>query len=364
MNNKRIRFSNGFVKAKMLTGILLAGGIALGCVVAYFAMSPDTPVPPPVKQISETERLQRQVQSLVGANQQLRAIDLLKDYRRTHPDDPAAGMMLAEIYLRNERIVKCQTLLDEILKNSPNHPDALWLKGIITLATSDDGRGWEYLVKAADQPNTTPAIWGRYGVLLEQKNRFAEAESYLQRAIERGERDPKIMYSMGRVKFERSKYDDALKYATLSTQGDPEYTRGWLLLSDVQRNLGQKDEALESLLRAKKVSQGMVSGVIDMRLGRAYELKKEWLRAAEHYGKAEAFRGLTDRAAFNAANCYYQAGKFAQGMKHIDIAVKLTPSANDVLELKKKIEDARFGTTSKPDATGSKIPVSFDLMPK
>ena len=117
-----------------------------------------------------------------------------------------------------------------------------------------------------------------------------------------------------------------------------------MLLSDIQRNVSQNEEALNSLQRARKVSQGLTRGFIDTRLGNMFELNKQWLRAADHYSKAEAFPGLVRKAALDAAKCYYRAGEIAKAMKHIDLVEKLEPANKDVLEWKKKIEDARFGT--------------------
>jgi len=252
--------------------------------------------------------------------------------------------MLADIYLKNNMIQKSEELLDETLILSPNNPDALWLKGIINIALTRNENGWEYLTKAANQPDTNPGILGRYGVLLAQKGRFGEAESYLDRAVEGGSKESQIMFALARVKFERGKYNKALSYAALSVKSDPESPQAWMLLSDIQRNVSKNKEALESLLRARKVSQGLTRGFIDTRLGQMFELNKQWLLAADHYSKAEGFPGLVEKAAFNAATCYYHAGEFAKAMKHIDLAENLTPGNQDVLDLKKKIEDTRFGT--------------------
>ena len=145
------------------------------------------------------------------------------------------------------------------------------------------------------------------------------------------------------MKFERGKYHEALKYTDMSVRSDPENPEAWILLSDIQRNMLKNKEALESLQNARKVSRGLTKGFIDTRLGQMFELNKEYLRAADHYSRAEAFPGLAEKAAFNAATCYYHAGQFNKAMKHIDLAEKLTPGNEDIADLKKKIEDARFG---------------------
>jgi len=286
MNTKRVITSSGFARSKMLTGILIAGGITLGCVIAFFMLSDSVgpeAIPQPAKQMTDADRIRYQARELLRVNQQQRAIALLQKYKITHPGDISINPMLADIYLKNNMIQKSEELLDETLILSPNNPDALWLKGIINIALTRNENGWEYLTKAANQPDTNPGILGRYGVLLAQKGRFGEAESYLDRAVEGGSKESQIMFALARVKFERGKYNKALSYAALSVKSDPESPQAWMLLSDIQRNVSKNKEALESLLRARKVSQGLTRGFIDTRLGQMFELNKQWLLAADHY---------------------------------------------------------------------------------
>ena len=77
MNNRHLNTSSGFVRGKMLTGILIVGGIALGCVIAFFVMSDSVPsetTPQPVKQMSQAERIRHQAGELLRVNQNQRAI--------------------------------------------------------------------------------------------------------------------------------------------------------------------------------------------------------------------------------------------------------------------------------------------------
>jgi len=358
MNNRRIRknSSSGFVRGKMLTGILIVGGIVLGCVIAFFLISdsvdPET-IPRPVIQLSAAERIRLQARELLRVGQQQRAIALLEKYKDSHPEDISTNLMLVNIYLENNMVQKGEELLDKTLAMAPNNPDALWLKGTINIALARDENGWDYLTKAANQPDTTAGILGGYGVLLTQKGRFDEAENYLQRAVDGGSKEPQILLALGYVKFERGKYDEALNYTTLSTKYDSENPKAWMLLSEIQRNVSKNKEALESLRRARKVSQGPTRGFIDAKLGEMFALNKQWLLAANHYSKAVEFPELElgkEKPAFNAATCYYHAGEFAKAMRHIDQAEQLTPGDKYVAEWKKKIEDARFGTPKGNDS--------------
>ena len=79
-----------------------------------------------------------------------------------------------------------------------------------------------------------------------------------------------------------------------------------------------------------------------MELGAIRREQAKWAEAGEAFARAAGHGEFGTDAAFEAAKCYYNAGKYAMAMAHIDAVLEARPDDPETRRWVQKIEDARF----------------------
>ena len=101
--------------------------------------------------------------------------------------DPEVRPLLARLLFDKGQLPQAETIVDEVLKLSPQHAEMLWLKA--QLVRKAGRSGWENFMRmAAQSPQATAPIWANYAV--ELHGGYGYIEEY---PVQKWYRDAKIL---------------------------------------------------------------------------------------------------------------------------------------------------------------------------
>lgn len=236
-----------------------------------------------------------------GATVRLEA--LLKDY----PADGEAQLMLAEIYGDAGRYQDAETVLQSLVAESPNHPQAWFLLGKFAILGGDARRAADdFLVKALVVQNRLDNTKGRadalnaLGIAYQSIGQFTEATRYYREALN-------LRESIG---------DERGVAAVLAN------------LARVDLREGRSDAAREGLLAARdrlaSIGDRWTTANLENELGFLEEQQGQFAKSLEHYREALRLRNdLGDQRALaesfnNVGYTYYLLGEYDNAVVFID----------------------------------------------
>ena len=318
--------------------------VVVAAVAVYLALLPSnetgqaTTAPKPM---TEAERTIMQTRGMIADGKTDLALKFVKRYIEQHPDDVVVRPTLADIYRRLGQQEKFEQQIDKILQIAPDNPNALWLKGLLNYQ-----RGSEFMSffrRAAEQPNAGPKIWGGFGVLMADYGDLDSARQYLSKAVRAGTQDGGIFLVLGQIAFVENRFSEALDWLRKAAQVLPNDMRVWVLMGEVQRNMGNPRTSVKSLQRALKVASEADRGAVLVQLGQSYVVMKQWVKAAEAFVRASEHAPARGARLLQAGKCYYFAEEYDLAMKYIDLASAAGLGKKTVEEWRRKIENSRSG---------------------
>jgi tetratricopeptide (TPR) repeat protein len=173
-----------------------------------------------------------------------RAREILQQLRDQWPDD-AVGLYLveAEILRDVKQPQEAMKVYDEALAANPGNADLLYARALQAVAL-DRMDSMERDLKAIleKDPKHADALNALGYSLADRTDRYAEALSYIKRALQLKPDDPAVLDSMGWVQFRLGNKEDALKYLRRAAEKMPD---GEIAahLGEVLWSLGQHAEA-------------------------------------------------------------------------------------------------------------------------
>jgi len=153
-------------------------------------------------------------------------------------------------------------LYAKILKNKPNHTEALHMRGVLKFQ-QDEYQQAEYLLKKSIQSASTaldPWIHFHLAEVLAATDRHKSAVSHFKKAIENGANDADAHYMLGNSFFELQRYSDAIVSYEFALELKPNDSDCRLNLAnafEASGELSRAIECLESLLVSNADSVGL-----------------------------------------------------------------------------------------------------------
>jgi tetratricopeptide (TPR) repeat protein len=273
-----------------------------------------------------------------------------RKYLLTDPEDTVVRPALTELLLRLDKLAEAEQVMDKLLELAPESAQGLWLKGRIMRRRGKEGY-MEYLRRAADKPTADARILQTCGQALLDAGQYKQAEKYLKRALQArrrandrlAARDAQMLYGLGVIELRRNRLDRAAELLGEAAKLAPSDLPILLELLEALRLAGRHAQAAETLSDARgRFGKWVDRAALSMELGKIRRDQGKWVEAAEAFAQASGHPSFGAEAALQAAQCYYNAGRYASAMQHIDAAVKVRRDDPEALEWLSKIEDARF----------------------
>ncbi len=167
------------------------------------------------------------------------------------PGNARATAYLAEIYSSLDQAERARLLLDDLLAEQPDSPEALRARGLIKW------NQYEYEAALADFESAFRLADNMSFIAIDiaiiemgLKN-YAAARSYLQQVIDADPYNPQALFRLGEIEYQREgNYARAMRYLQDCVDLNPSYLYCFFLLGRAQDKLGAADEAAASFERA------------------------------------------------------------------------------------------------------------------
>jgi tetratricopeptide (TPR) repeat protein len=204
------------------------------------------------------------------------------------PEDTETALSLAEMYLIIQQYDKAIIKLDKLFKKQPQHPDGLFLKGMVYKEMGDTILAIEHfqaavesdadminahiqlgeLFTALKQPiaikyfdnalvldsTSYDALWKKADYYHANKN-YTEAMVWYDKLIYHYPQNAEVQYNAGLMKMEEEDYEKAFWLFDNATKFEPTFGEAYYFKGEAAENLGKKEEAIQYYKEAVNLNE-------------------------------------------------------------------------------------------------------------
>ncbi|MDP2029750.1 MAG: tetratricopeptide repeat protein [Thiobacillus sp.] len=255
------------------------------------------------------------------------------------------AMQLATGHHQAGRLVEAESVCQQILQKSANHPDALYLLGLIAyqigmhdVATAFFGQVIEIKPHDADVHNNL-------GVVLMAQGQLVEATASFQKSISLQPKHPNAHYNLGNAFKDQGKLARAVASFQKAILLTPGYAPLHNNLGDVFQAQGNLTEAAASYRKALKINPSLAQ--VHYNLGDVLQLQGKLTEAVIRYREAIRLKSDDAEAYNNLAIVLNKLGKQEEAIVCYQQAISIRPvfaeahsNLGGVLKSQKNLEEA------------------------
>jgi cytochrome c-type biogenesis protein CcmH/NrfG len=150
--------------------------------------------------------------------------------------------------LKENKLDEAEKFLDEAAKLAPNHPDILYLQGVVFLHRNQPEKARGFLEKAAQIDPKNARILSALGMALVNENRFDLAVAPLQKSAEIDPDRWDTHYALAKAFYNQQQFDGALQEAQRALgQSHGSEPAIELLMAQAQTAVGKFEDSAETL---------------------------------------------------------------------------------------------------------------------
>ncbi len=150
--------------------------------------------------------------------------------------------------LKQNKLDQAEKLLDEAAKLAPNHPDILYLQGVVFLRREQPVKARGFLEKASQIDPKNARVLSALGMAFVNEKRFDLAIPPLQQSVQIDPARWDTHYALAKAFYNREQFDGALQEAHLAVgQSHGAEPAIELLLAQVQTAVGKYEDSAETL---------------------------------------------------------------------------------------------------------------------
>lgn len=168
-----------------------------------------------------------------------------------------------------------------------------------------------------------PEAYYNLGTLSLRRNDFADAQSYLNKAIQLRPDYPEAWNNLGMLAAQQNRPDEAIRGFQKSLELRPTYAIAYLNLGNVYRRLGQSDKALDALTQALHLQPD--DPEVYYSLGMLYARQEQANQALDNLQKAIALRPDYAEARNNLGVLYVRSKEYAEAEEQFTTCIRLVP---------------------------------------
>ena len=202
-----------------------------------------------VRSLGDLEAGDVQQENLTKAIEQFQAI------LKLDPRDTYSSLWLARLYRFENKHEDAEQVLRGVVKQEPDNEPALEQLSQLLI---DEGRPQEAidLLEQAVSDSASPDLYDLLGEAYSQLKMYSKAEAAYRRAADEDPDDPGHRHGLAQALMAQDKYAAALEQFQKLSQLEPGNWENHLRASQLQRHLGQFNEAESSLARARQLAPG------------------------------------------------------------------------------------------------------------
>jgi len=150
--------------------------------------------------------------------------------------------------LSENKLEEAEKDVGQAAKLAPNHPDVLYIQGVIYLRRGDWGKAQKALETAAQIDPNNPRVLGALGMAYVDQGKYEQAVAPLEHSLEIDAGSWETHWTLAKAYYHRERYPDALKESAEALAGSrgaaPEIE---LLVAQSQTAVGQYEECARTL---------------------------------------------------------------------------------------------------------------------
>jgi protein O-GlcNAc transferase len=167
------------------------------------------------------------------------------------PSPDVSGLMQAALEHHHQgRLMDAERLYTAVLKERPDHFDALQMLGVIKLARGEPIMALQLVAAAMRIRSNSPQVRVNHGMVLHALNRHEEALAEFDAALKLKGRFAEAHNNRGSVLIALNRCEESLENFRRAIATKPDYAEAYYNQGNAQRLLSQFDDALKSYDRA------------------------------------------------------------------------------------------------------------------
>jgi predicted Zn-dependent protease len=245
-----------------------------------------------------------------------KAETLLKSHLMRSPTDVAAIRMLAEVATRCDRDGDAVKLLERCLELAPNFAAARYQYAIVLHRTNDAGRALAEIERLLAAELRNPAYRNLHGVILSRVGEYARASRIYAELLAEYPSNSKAWLSYGHVLKTEGRTKESIDAYRKSIAREPTFGEAYWSLANLKTFRFEEDDLAAMNARLAETKLTDADRVhFHFALGKAHEDAREYVRAFEHYIKANALHhaGLRYEPGLNTQRMKRMKAKFTRG---------------------------------------------------
>jgi len=219
------------------------------------------------------------------------------------------------------------SIYNQILKENPNHPDALNLSGLIAHQTNNNVKAAELINKAILSNPENPDYYYNLGIVLNAQGRWKEATHAYRQAINLKSDYFEALNNLGNILREHNNTASAVEIYNEALKLKPDCVEVWSNLGNVLKEQGKIDSAIEHFEKAIQINPEYASAWNN--LGSATSAQNRFKDAIEHYRHALKLKPDYAVAWCNLGGVLEIVGEFNTSIECFKQALKYKPDYNE-----------------------------------
>lgn len=238
--------------------------------------------------------------------------------------DISNALQIAVGHHQAGRLLEAETVCQQILQISPNHPDALHLQGMIAYQIGMHDVAAVLLGNVIEiAPNFADAHHN-LGVVLMAQGKLAEAIARYKKAISLQPKHANAHYSLGNSFKDQGKLTEAIASYKKAVSLMPDHAPLHNNLGDALQTQGRLTEAVASYRKALRINPNLAE--VHYNLGDALKDRENPEEAIDCYRQAIRLKPDYAQAYNNLANVLKSQGKLEEAAEGYREAIRLKPN--------------------------------------
>lgn len=221
------------------------------------------------------------------------------------------------------RLQQAEALYRLILQVEPNHPDTLYLLGVMARQVGDQNSAFDFTLKAVAASPSNHLYHNTLGNVLKDKDQLDEAVACYRRALACRPDYVEALYNLAKVLLLQRQAGEAIDCYHHALAINPNDAEAYIDLGVAQMALGEMDKAVLSFNQALSLKPDSAEAYNN--LGVAFKNQGKFDEATDCYRHALAIKPDYAKALFNLGTTYFIKKDFAPAMKWYQASLAVDP---------------------------------------
>jgi predicted O-linked N-acetylglucosamine transferase (SPINDLY family) len=231
-----------------------------------------------------------------------------------------------------ERAIRChengnaedaRILYQRVLKNAPDHPDALHLMGVLEHETGHHEKAILLISKAILFAPMQPVFYSNLGNAFLDAGQIQKAISCYQKSLALNPDFHNAYYNLAVAYRQSNLFEDSEAVIKKILKRNQQWSDGWHLLGSIHHQNGRIKESIDCFEKALEINPNLEQAWFF--IGNAFRLKKDYPKAESCYRRALAIKPDFVECLNNLGICCFKTDKLLEAVDCYESALRDQP---------------------------------------